>query len=132
MSTVPHLAPAINPGTIPLNLAVADYDDAAFLDLARTGFRGDNPVDGILTMHAWVRIQADAIRRKGSPTARWLAGQLDELAAMVERLKAETPEDFDARMELEEEARITTAWDQGWEACRRRQQTQLDLDWEVR
>lgn len=121
------------PGVEPAGMGALDHDDLAFLSLVRVGHYGDEAAGPGLGLADWLEVQAAAIEAKGRgarPSA-WLARQVAELAAMARRLSAATPEDFDARFQLEDEARLTTAWDEGYEACDRRTKTesQLAMTW---
>lgn len=115
-------------GTIPMSLLTLDtihHDDMDWVDVVRTGFLGDFAGEPLLPFADWIEIQASVIRLKGSPTAAWLAAKVDELASWARRLKAATPDDFDARFELEDEASRTTIWVDGWDAAERNRQGEL-------
>jgi hypothetical protein len=112
MATVPDVSDDVhsNPGVIPMNLLslfgdATDHDDMALLDLVRGGFMDDAPGEPLLPFADWLEVQGQVIRLKGSPTASWLAAKVDELAGWARRLEAASPADFDARWELERDAR---------------------------
>ncbi len=59
------------------------------------------------------------IRLDGTDAARWLAAKLDDLAAMARRLQAQTPDQYDARLKIEDDARDARLRAEGYDAAMR-------------
>ena len=73
----------------------------------------------LLPFADWIETKAALIRLDGTDAARWLAAKLDDLAAMARRLQAQTPDQYDARLEIEDDARDARLRDEGYDAAMR-------------
>src|SRR5512142_3160026 len=102
-----------------------DNDGPSLADLewdmirSRESTTADPPTAPLLPFPDWIEVRAALIRLDGTDAARWLAAKLDELAAMARRLQAQTPDQFDARLEIEDDARDARLRDEGYDAARR-------------
>jgi hypothetical protein len=56
----------------------------------------------------------------GNPVGAMLAKHMEELAVRIRWVKAETPEDYEARHEIVEQDARETWWKQGYEEGRQR------------
>ena len=83
--------------------SLADLEWEAMI--ARASATAEQPGMPLLPFADWIETKAALIRLDGTDAARWLAAKLDDLAAMARRLQAETPDQYDARLEIEDEAR---------------------------
>ena len=102
-----------------------DHDGPSLADLewdamiSRAAATAEPPGMPLLPFADWIETKAALIRLDGTDAARWLADKLDELAAMARRLQAETPDQYDARLEIEDDARDARLRDEGYEAAMR-------------
>jgi len=60
----------------------------------------DAPAPALPSMADWIEAEAQAVRAKGSELAWWLAERMDEIARECRVLRAETPDEFDARSDV--------------------------------
>jgi len=60
----------------------------------------DAPAPALPSMADWIEAEAQAVRAKGSELAWWLAERMDEIARECRVLRAETPDQFDARSDV--------------------------------
>jgi hypothetical protein len=58
-----------------------------------------------LTFPEQIRTHATFTRSAGTTAARWLAGELDQLATLAEQLHAATPDEMDGRRKVMEDGR---------------------------
>jgi hypothetical protein len=78
------------------------------------GKTAEPPGMPLLPVADWIETKATLIRLDGTDASRWLVAKLDELAAMARRLQAETPDQYDVRLEIEDDARAARLWDEGY------------------
>ena len=103
----------------------ADDDGPSLADLewdrleSRASATADPPTAPLLPFPDWIEVRAALIRLDGTDAARWLAAKLDELAAMARRLQAQTPDQYDARLEIEDDARDARLRAEGYDAAMR-------------
>lgn len=84
---------------------------------------GTPPGEPRLPFADWIRVKASLVRLDGTPAAKWLAGEIDQLADLAEHLEATTPDEFDGRYEVMESSRaedlvyagVTRGYEQGKE-----------------
>jgi hypothetical protein len=102
-----------------------DHDGPSLADLeweamiARASATTEPPGMPLLPFAAWIETKAALIRLDGTDAARWLAAKLDDLAAMARRLQAETPDQYDARLEIEDDARDARLRAEGYDDAMR-------------
>jgi hypothetical protein len=102
-----------------------DHDGPSLADLewdamiSRAAATAEPPGMPLLPFPDWIETKAALIRLDGTDAARWLADKLDELAAMARRLQAETPDQYDARLEIEDDARDARLRDEGYDDAMR-------------
>ncbi len=60
----------------------------------------DAPAHPLPSMADWIEAEAQRVRCKGSDLAWWLAERMDEVARECRVLRAETPDQFDARSDV--------------------------------
>jgi hypothetical protein len=87
--------------------------------IARASATAEPPGMPLLPFADWIETKAALIRLDGTDAARWLAAKLDGLAAMARRLQAQTPDQYDARLEIEDDARDARLRDEGYDAAMR-------------
>jgi hypothetical protein len=97
--------------------SLADLEWEAMI--SRASATAEPPGMPLLPFADWIVTKASLIRLDGTDAARWLAAKLDELAAMARRLHAETPDQYDARLEIEDDARDARLRDEGYDAAMR-------------
>jgi hypothetical protein len=97
--------------------SLADLEWQAMMD--RAAATPEPPGMPLLPFADWIETKAALIRLDGTDAARWLAAKLDELAAMARRLQAQTPDQYDARLEIEDDARDARLRDEGYDAAMR-------------
>jgi hypothetical protein len=103
----------------------ADDDGPSLADLewdqleSRASATADPPTAPLLPFPDWIETKAALIRLDDTDAARWLAAKLDDLAAMARRLQAQTPDQYDDRLEIEDDARDARLRDEGYDAARR-------------
>ena len=102
-----------------------DHEGPSLADLewdamiARASATAEPPGMSLLPFPDWIETKAALIRLDGTDAARWLAAKLDDLAAMARRLQAQTPDQFDARLEIEDDARDARLRDEGYDDAMR-------------
>jgi hypothetical protein len=102
-----------------------DHDGPSLADLewdmleSRASSTADPPTLPLLPFAEWIEVRASLIRLDHTDAARWLAAKLDDLAAMARRLHAETPDQYDARLEIEDDARDARLRAEGYDAAMR-------------
>jgi hypothetical protein len=97
--------------------SLADLEWGAMI--SRASATAEPPGMPLLPFPDWIETKAALIRFDGTDAARWLAGKLDELAAMARRLQAQTPDQYDDRLEIEDDARDARLRDEGYNAAMR-------------
>ena len=97
--------------------SLADLEWEAMM--SRESATADPPTAPLLPFADWIETKAALIRLDGTDAARWLAAKLDDLAAMARRLQAQTPDQYDARLEIEDDARDARLRDEGYDDARR-------------
>jgi hypothetical protein len=102
-----------------------DHDGPSLADLeweammSRASATAEPPGMPLLPFADWIETKAALIRLDSTDAARWLAAKLDELAAKARWLQAETPDQYDARLEIEDDARDARLRDEGYDAALR-------------
>src|SRR5512135_1448951 len=102
-----------------------DHDGPSLADLeweamiARASATAEPPGMPLLPFADWIETKAALIRLDSTDAARWLAAKLDELAAMARWLQAETPDQYDARLEIEDDARDARLRAEGYDDAMR-------------
>jgi hypothetical protein len=97
--------------------SLADLEWEAMM--SRASATAEPPGMPLLPFPDWIEVRASLIRLDGTDAARWLAARLDNLAAMARRLQAETPDQYDARLEIEDDARDARLRAEGYDAAMR-------------
>src|SRR5512135_2918759 len=87
--------------------------------MSRASATAEPPGMPLLPFPDWIEMKAALIRLDSTDAARWLAAKLDELAAMARRLQAQTPDQYDDRLEIEDDARDARLRDEGYDAAMR-------------
>jgi hypothetical protein len=90
----------------------ADNDDAG-LDEPTSG-PADEPR---LPFAELIETHAAYFRSLGTPVGDWLSGQLEELADMARTLRANSPDTYDARLEVLEADRVEMIRAQGFDSA---------------
>jgi hypothetical protein len=102
-----------------------DHDEPTLADLewdmirSRESATADLPTAPLLPFADWIEVRASLIRLDGTDAARWLAAKLDDLAAMARRLQAQTPDQYDDRLEIEDDARDARLRAEGYDDAMR-------------
>jgi hypothetical protein len=97
--------------------SLADLEWEAMI--ARDSATAEPPSMPLLPFPDWIETKAALIRLDDTDAARWLADKIDELAAMARRLQAQTPDQYDDRLEIEDDARDARLRDEGYDAAMR-------------
>ena len=110
MSIVRDGFPDVHPSGGPLDdldaLALdPEWDGDALDDLLADLAAGPAaPCEPRLPFPEWVAAQAAWFRSQGTPAADWVAGELEDLAAMARGFGSENPDQFDSRRRQREES----------------------------
>lgn len=79
-----------------------DVDDLFGLDLVEIpAAEPDAPAEPRMAFPDWIALAASYYRSLNSHAGDWLAARIDQLAEQARLLGAETPDQFDAREELQ-------------------------------
>jgi hypothetical protein len=87
--------------------------------ISRASTTAEPPGMPLLPFPDWIETKAALIRLDGTDAARWLAAKLDDLVAIARRLQAQTPDQYDARLEIEDDARDARLRDEGYDDAMR-------------
>jgi hypothetical protein len=97
--------------------SLADLEWEAMI--SRASATTEPPGMPLLPFPDWIETKAALIRLDGTDAARWLAAKLDDLAAMARRLQAQTPDQYDDRLEIEDDARDARLRAEGYDDAMR-------------